>query len=211
MRGQDYQLGYAADAAGVAEHPERGHREGRKDAVVTRREFLELAIATTVVAGVGHSSWAVETKGGMPYRTLGRTGEKVSLVGLGGYHIGKQADEQESLRIIRTAIDNGVNFMDNCWDYNDGASESRMGKALRDGYRRQVFLMTKIDGRNKNTAAKQIDESLRRLQTDRIDLLQFHEVIRPSDPDRIFAPQMSDQCYGSMRRSRYQNVYCIAV
>src|SRR2546429_6195737 len=132
MRGQDYQLGYAADAAGVAEHPERGHREGRKDAVVTRREFLELAIATTVVAGVGHSSWAVETKGGMPYRTLGRTGEKVSLVGLGGYHIGKQADEQESLRIIRTAIDNGVNFMDNCWDYNDGASEIRMGKALRD-------------------------------------------------------------------------------
>jgi aryl-alcohol dehydrogenase-like predicted oxidoreductase len=109
-------------------------------------------------------------------------------VGLGGYHLGKQADEQESIRIIRTAIDNGVNFMDNCWDYNDGASESRMGKALRDGYRQQVFLMTKIDGRTKNAAAKQIDESLRRLQTDRIDLLQFHEVIRPSDPDRIFGP-----------------------
>jgi aryl-alcohol dehydrogenase-like predicted oxidoreductase len=109
-------------------------------------------------------------------------------VGLGGYHLGQQADEQESIRIIRTAIDNGVNFMDNCWDYNDGASESRMGKALRDGYRQQVFLMTKIDGRTKNTAAKQIDESLRRLQTDRIDLLQFHEVIRPSDPDRIFGP-----------------------
>ena len=93
------------------------------------------------------------------------------------YHLGKQADEQESIRIMRTAIDNGVNFMDNCWDYNDGASESRMGKALRDGYRQQVFLMTKIDGRTKNAAAKQIDESLHRLQTDRIDLLQFHEVI----------------------------------
>jgi len=119
---------------------------------------------------------------------MGRTGEQVSMVGLGGYHLGKQADEQESIRIIRTAIDNGVNFMDNCWDYNDGASESRMGKALRDGYRQQVFLMTKIDGRTTNAAAKQIDESLRRLQTDRIDLLQFHEVIRPSDPDRIFAP-----------------------
>jgi predicted aldo/keto reductase-like oxidoreductase len=149
---------------------------------------LDVALATTFVAGVGHSSWAVETQRGIPYRTLGRTGEQVSSVGLGGYHLGQQADEQESIRIIRTAIDNGVNFMDNCWDYNDGASEIRMGKALRDGYRRQVLLMTKIDGRNKKTAAKQIDESLRRLQTDRIDLLQFHEVIRPSDPDRIFGP-----------------------
>lgn len=124
----------------------------------------------------------------MPYRTLGRTGEKVSLVGLGGYHLGKQADEQESIRIIRTAIDQGITFMDNCWDYNDGASEIRMGKALRDGYRQKVFLMTKVDGRNRQTAAQQLDESLRRLQTDRIDLLQFHEVIRLSDPDRIFGP-----------------------
>src|SRR2546426_2481038 len=188
MRGQDPKLGHAVTAARGDGRPRRKPREGGKDAVVTRREFLDVAIATTFVAGVGHSSWAVETKGGIPYRTLGRTGEQVSMVGLGGYHLGKQADEQESIRIIRTAIDNGVNFMDNCWDYNDGASESRMGKALRDGYRRQVFLMTKIDGRTKNAAAKQIDESLRRLQTDRIDLLQFHEVIRPSDPDRIFAP-----------------------
>src|SRR5438105_8320448 len=125
----------------------------------------------------------------IPYRTLGRTGESVSAIGLGGWHLGlERVDESLSFRIIRTAIDNGVNFLDNCWDYNDGASESRMGKALRDGYRRQVFLMTKIDGRTKNAAAKQIDESLRRLQTDRIDLLQFHEVIRPSDPDRIFGP-----------------------
>ncbi len=177
MRGQDHKLRYSADAAGVAEHPKRGRREGRKDAAVTRREFLELAIATTLAAGVGHSSWAGEAKGGMPYRTLGRTGEKVSLV-----------DEQESLRIIRTAIDNGINFLDNCWDYNDGASEIRMGKALRDGYRQRGLLMTKLDGRDKKTAAAQLEESLRRLQTDRIDLLQFHEVIRPSDPDRICGP-----------------------
>ena len=102
----------------------------------------------------------------MPYRTLGRSGEKVSLLGLGGYHIGIQSDEQESIRIIRTAIDNGVNFMDNSWDYNGGASEIRMGKALRDGYRQKAFLMTKIDGQLKDLAAKQIDESLRRLQTD---------------------------------------------
>jgi predicted aldo/keto reductase-like oxidoreductase len=118
---------------------------------------------------------------------LGRTGEKVSIIGLGGYHLGVP-DEPESIRIIRTALDNGVNFLDNCWDYNDGQSEIRMGKALRDGYRQKAFLMTKIDGQTKKAAAQQMDESLRRLQTDHIDLLQFHEVIRDTDPDRIFAP-----------------------
>src|SRR2546425_8644529 len=123
----------------------------------------------------------------IPYRTLGRTGERVSAIGLGGWHLGlERVDEQLSVRIIRTAIDEGINFLDNCWDYNDGASEIRMGRALRDGYRQRAFLMTKIDGRNETAAATQINESLRRLQTDRIDLLQFHEVIRDSDPDRIF-------------------------
>lgn len=128
------------------------------------------------------------SKSGMPYRTLGNTGEEVSIVGLGGAHIGIQRDENDSIRIIRTAIDNGINFMDNSWDYNDGASEIRMGKALRDGYRSQVFLMTKIDGQTSKTATEQLDESLQRLQTDTIDLLQFHEVIRMSDPERIFGP-----------------------
>src|SRR5258705_8298680 len=128
-----------------------------------------------------------DRRNGIPYRRLGRTGEMVSLVGLGGFHLGRQADEQETVRIVRTAVDNGINFLDNCWDYNGGASEIRMGKALRDGYRDKAFLMTKIDGRNKATAARQINESLKRLQTDRIDLMQFHEVIRDSDPDRIFA------------------------
>ena len=128
------------------------------------------------------------SESGMPYRTLGRTGEKVSIVGLGGAHIGRQDDENDSIQIIRTAIDNGINFMDNSWGYNEGASEIRMGKALRDGYRSKVFLMTKIDGQTKKAAVKQIDESLRRLQTDTIDLLQFHEVIRMSDPERIFEP-----------------------
>jgi len=124
--------------------------------------------------------------GDMQFRTLGRTGEKVSIVGVGGSHIGKQNDEQESIRIIRTAIDRGVNFMDNSWDYNEGKSEERMGRALRDGYRNKVFLMTKIDGRTQESAANQIDESLRRLQTDRVDLMHFHEVIRMEDADRIF-------------------------
>ena len=157
------------------------------DASITRREFVKLAAATSIAVGAGSLAWAAEKQGGMPYRTLGRTGEQVSAIGLGGYHIGKQADEQGSIRLIRSAIDGGITFMDNCWDYNGGASEIRMGKALRDGYRDKVFLMTKIDGRTKESAAPQIDESLERLQTDRIDLMQFHEIIRMEDPDRIFA------------------------
>src|SRR5258707_102818 len=112
---------------------------------VTRREFLELGVAATLAAGAGEMAWAADTKSEVPRRTLGRTGEKVSMVGLGGYHIGSQKDEQESIRIIRTALDSGINFLDNCWDYNGGASE------------------------------------------DRIDLLQFHEIIRMEDPDRVFA------------------------
>ena len=129
-----------------------------------------------------------EVRNGIPYRRLGRTGEMVSAIGVGGYHLGRQADEQETIRIVRTALDNGINFLDNCWDYNGGASELRMGKALRDGYRDQAFLMTKIDGRSKESATQQIEESLRRLQTDRIDLMQVHEVIRMSDPERVFQP-----------------------
>jgi aryl-alcohol dehydrogenase-like predicted oxidoreductase len=123
----------------------------------------------------------------MIYRALGRTGERVSAIGMGGFHIGKQQDPDESIRLIRAAIDRGITFMDNSWDYNDGISEVRMGQALRDGYRQKVFLMTKIDGRDKNTASRQIEESLGRLQTDMVDLLQFHEVIRLDDPDLIFA------------------------
>jgi aryl-alcohol dehydrogenase-like predicted oxidoreductase len=124
------------------------------------------------------------------YRVLGSTGERVSPIGLGGWHLGlPTVDEQLSLRIVRTAIDRGVNFMDNSWDYNGGASEIRMGKALRDGYRDKAFLMTKIDGRSKKDASRQLDESLRRLQTDRIDLVQHHEVIRFEDPHRIFDPE----------------------
>nr|WP_242036684.1 aldo/keto reductase [Leptolyngbya sp. FACHB-321] len=123
----------------------------------------------------------------MLYRTLGRTNEKVSLIGLGGHHIGRPKEELESIKLIQSAIDRGINFMDNCWDYHNGGSEIRMGKALQNGYREKVFLMSKIDGRTKKAAAQQIDESLKRLQTDRIDLMQHHEIIRMEDPDRIFA------------------------
>ena len=147
-----------------------------------RREFLEV-LTGTLSAGV----LAAQTRSGdMIYRTLGKTGERVSAIGLGGAHIGRPSDVQDAIRIVRTAIDRGINFMDNCWDYADGKCEAWMGQALRDGYRKKVFLMTKFDGRTKAATAKQIDESLQRLQTDVIDLLQFHENIRLEDPDRFF-------------------------
>jgi aryl-alcohol dehydrogenase-like predicted oxidoreductase len=164
----------------------RGVHEGR-DPGVTRREFLGIAVAATCAAGTETFSWAADTQGGVPYRSLGRTGEKVSMVGLGGYHLGNPKEEQDSVRIIRSGIDGGINFLDNCWDYHDGESEVRMGKALRDGYRRRAFLMTKLDGHTKVAAAQQLEESLRRLQTDHIDLVQFHEIIRIDDPDNLFA------------------------
>jgi aryl-alcohol dehydrogenase-like predicted oxidoreductase len=132
-------------------------------------------------------SSAEVTKREMPTRMLGKTGVKVSRVGLGGAHIGTQSDEKESIRIIRSAIDRGLTFMDNSWDYHHGQSEERMGKALRDGYRKKAFLMTKLDGRTRDAAAAQLEQSLRRLQTDMIDLVQIHEVIRMSDPERVFA------------------------
>src|SRR5579871_6294302 len=123
----------------------------------------------------------------MLYRELGITGERVSAIGLGGWHLGlKHVDESLAIRIVRTAVDRGINFMDNSWDYNDGTSEIRMGRALREGYRDKVFLMTKIDGRSKAEATKQLDESLRRLQTDHLDLVQHHEILRFEDPHRIF-------------------------
>jgi predicted aldo/keto reductase-like oxidoreductase len=154
---------------------------------ISRRGFLGFVAASTLLAHADQKVPSSESRNGFPYRTLGRSGERVSLIGLGGYHLGKQADPLESIRIIRAGLDEGINFLDNCWDYNAGESEVRMGKALRDGYRQKAFLMSKIDGRTKAAAASQINESLSRLQTDRIDLLQFHEVIRDTDPDRIFA------------------------
>jgi aryl-alcohol dehydrogenase-like predicted oxidoreductase len=138
----------------------------------------------------------------MDYRTLGRTGERVSAIGLGGWHLGfASIDERLSIRIIREAIDRGVTFLDNSWDYNDGASEVRMGKALRDGYRSRAFLMTKIDGRSKAEATRQLEESLRRLETDCIDLVQHHEVIRYEDPHRIFDDEGAHAALVEARRA----------
>ena len=154
---------------------------------MNRRQFLKAAAASAVVPAILRVRGASTASGEMQYRTLGRTGEKVSIVGLGGAHIALPG-VSDGERIVRTAIDNGINFMDNCWDYNGGQSEIRMGKALRNGYREKVFLMTKLDGHDAKTATAQLDESLRRLQVDHVDLIQFHEVIRMEDPERIFAP-----------------------
>ncbi|HUZ94421.1 MAG TPA: aldo/keto reductase [Edaphobacter sp.] len=165
-----------------------------------RRNFLKSVTAAGVVAATGnlvgqtastaspsHATTRPESPD-MIYRELGRTGERVSAIGLGGFHVGKQADPNESIHLIRQSIDRGITFMDNCWDYNNGISEVRMGQALRDGYRSKVFLMTKMDGRTQEAYNHQLEESLGRLQTDVIDLVQFHEIIRMEDPDRVFAP-----------------------
>ncbi len=143
----------------------------------------------SAAAGLPRVSDPGTLKGEMLYRKLGTTGETVSAIGLGGSHIGKPALSQaESIKLMHEAIDRGITFMDNSWDYNEGQSELRMGVALSEGgYRDKVFLMTKIDGRTKEAAGNQLDDSLKRLKTGHIDLVQFHEILRFDDPDRVFA------------------------
>jgi predicted aldo/keto reductase-like oxidoreductase len=160
-----------------------------------RRRFVGALVAGAAIAasrrpakGREHPGEARPANGEIPRRRLGRTGAWVSMLGLGGHHIGRPRDEQEGIRLVRMAIDHGIDFLDNCWDYHGGRSEEWMGKALRGGYRRKAFLMTKLDGRTREAAAGQLEQSLRRLQTDAIDLVQIHEVIRLEDADRCFAP-----------------------
>jgi aryl-alcohol dehydrogenase-like predicted oxidoreductase len=162
-----------------------------------RRDFLKTATAASVSAAIPLSAQTSQPQTqptkrpespNMIYRELGTTGERVSAIGMGGYHLGKQKDSAESIQLLHSGIDRGITFLDNCWDYNDGISEVRMGQALRNGYRQKVFLMTKMDGRTADEYNKQLEQSLGRLQTDMIDLVQFHEIIRMEDPDRIFAP-----------------------
>ena len=177
--------------------------------MVERRDLMRATVAGVAAAAVGIPADVVgQTRQGgqvkptgpvtsgiaehptMKYRPLGRTGERVSLIGLGGFHLAKPGgpSADEATRIVHAALDAGVNFCDNCWDYNDGESERRLGRALAGGWRDRTMVMTKIDGRTAKAAASQIDESLQRLQTDHIDLLQFHEIIRMDDPERVFAP-----------------------
>ena len=176
--------------------------------MVERRDLMKATVAGVAAAALGTSADVLgqTAQGGqikptgpvtskiaehadMKYRPLGRTGERVSLIGLGGFHLAKPGgpSADEAVRIVHTALDAGITFCDNCWDYNGGESEVRLGRALAGGWRDRTLLMTKIDGRTAQAAASQIDESLKRLQTDHIDLLQFHEIIRMDDPERVFA------------------------
>ena len=170
--------------------------------MATRRKFLQAAAGGALAArtieaaekqaggapigSVPKGKYKVPSGAKVPTRKLGRTGVDVSIVGLGGYHLGLPP-EQEAIRMVRTALEHGMNFLDNCWDYNGGESERRMGKALRNGWRSKAFLMTKLDGHTAKAAGEQLDQSLKRLQTDVIDLVQIHEVIRPDDPEQCFA------------------------
>ncbi len=165
---------------------------------IKRREFIGgmAALSVTPAAGLaggenlvtGGAGTEVSKKGEMPYRMLGKTGVQVSCIGIGGYHLGSSnLTAAEAIEIFHAAVDRGINFSDNCWDYNGGESERRVGKALAGGYRERVFVMTKFDGRTKAAALRQLDESLSRLGVETIDLWQFHENIRLEDPDRFFA------------------------
>ena len=152
----------------------------------TRRDFIkQTAYGLCAVNAVGHVL-AASNQADIPTRPLGSTGVDVSILGLGGYHIGKIRDDDQSIRLIRKAIDRGVTFLDNAWEYHNGRSEELMGKALAGGYRDKAFLMTKHHGRDKKTAMEHLEDNLRRLRTDVIDLWQFHEVVYDKDPEMIF-------------------------
>ncbi|MGU3539410.1 aldo/keto reductase [Methylobacterium sp. A54F] len=144
-----------------------------------------------------------ERRGDMLYRRFGRTDELISAIGMGGFHLGKNAvSDDEAVRLVHQGIDRGITFMDNCWDYNEGRSELRMGVALEQGgYRDKVFLMSKMDGRTKEEATKQIDTSLKRLRTDRIDLVQHHEILRYDDPDRVFAEGGAMEAFAEAKKA----------
>ncbi len=155
----------------------------------TRREFLSQAVAGVTLASLAAEVLATQQPAastGLPTRALGRTGQRVSIVCLGGWHIGAVKDPAEAVRIRHAALDEGMTFFDNCWDYHDGGSEDLMGRALAGGKRKQVFLMTKNCERDYQGSKKCLDDSLRRLQTDYIDLWQFHEMVYDSDPDWVF-------------------------
>ncbi|MGA1874377.1 MAG: aldo/keto reductase [bacterium] len=160
---------------------------------VTRRDFIRQTMIGIVAAGMSPQKiWAgspgsIPKAGSIPKRVLGKTGVPVSILGLGGSHISRIKDDGEAVRFVRAAIDAGVTFLDNAWEYHGGRSEELMGRALQDGYRAKVFLMTKHHGRDKGTALKHLEDSLRRLRTDVIDLWQFHEVIYEDDPGMILA------------------------
>jgi predicted aldo/keto reductase-like oxidoreductase len=151
-----------------------------------RRDFLASTVAAGAALGLADALGAADNSAGVPTRPLGKTGVRVSMIALGGWHIGSVKDQAEAIRIMHTALDEGLTFFDNAWDYHDGGSEEIMGKALAvEGKRKQCFLMTKNCGRDAKTVRQHIEDSLRRLQTDHLDLMQFHEINYDNDPDWI--------------------------
>lgn len=158
------------------------------DQTSSRREFLTGTVAGgAALAGGLAADTTPASATGIPQRVLGRTGARVSILGLGGWHIGAVKDEKEAVRIMHAAMDEGVNFFDNSWDYHDGRSEEWMGKALAmDNRRGRAFLMTKNCERDYQGSMRNLEDSLRRLRTDYIDLWQFHEIIYDNDPDWVF-------------------------
>ena len=157
-----------------------------KDQNISRRNILKSAAAGIVAAGTVKAPTTAFGTEAIPSRELGRSVEKVPMLALGGHHIGRIKDDKESISLIREAIDEGITFLDNAWCYHAGRSEELMGSALKDGYRKKVFLMTKVHGRDYSGAMEHLEESLKRFGTDVIDLWQFHD-IRQEDPDKIFA------------------------
>jgi predicted aldo/keto reductase-like oxidoreductase len=153
----------------------------------SRREFMKEASAITLLAQQVIAQTSSATATGLPTRVLGRTQVRVPIIGLGGWHIGSVKDEKEALRIMHAAMDEGLTFFDNAWDYQDGHAEEVMGKALAmDNRREKVFLMTKNCERDYAGSMKCLDDSLRRLKTDHLDLWQFHECVYDNDPDWVF-------------------------
>ncbi len=166
---------------------------------IPRRHFVKGAIYTAAAAAIfrpalGETSSTttamIPSQGLIPKKDLGKTGVKVSALGLGGFHLGSAQDQQEVNEIVSRALDAGVNFFDNAWEYHDGDSETRVGKALQ-GKRDQAIVMTKVctHGRGKDVAMRMLEDSLRRLKTDHLDIWQIHEVVYWNDPDLIFAPK----------------------
>jgi predicted aldo/keto reductase-like oxidoreductase len=152
----------------------------------TRRDFIQSSLAGAAALSVASVGSGADDGKGLPTRPLGKTGQKVSITCLGGWHIGAVKDEKEAIKIMHAAIDEGINFFDNAWDYHDGGSETVMGKALAmDGKRKKVLLMTKNCARDAKGTRQHLEDSLKRLQTDVIDLWQFHEINYDNDPDWI--------------------------
>jgi predicted aldo/keto reductase-like oxidoreductase len=160
---------------------------------LNRREFIKISAATTAALSLGTFKLNADHKNGIPYRVLGKTGLKVSLLSLGGHTIGvEELTDKESIKIMRTAIDEGINFFDNAWEYHDGRSEELMGKALQDGYRQKVVLMTKHHGRDPKVAQQHLEDSLRRFRTDIIDVWQFHEIDEDWEIEKIYGSGVLD-------------------